>query len=321
MATTERPDSLPDLIGQTELKQNLMLMLGAAQRRGEAPRHVLLSGPAGLGKTSVARLVAAHLGVKLHVTTGTVLRDDADVARLLGSVDVERGDVVLIDEMHSMGKKALVALLTAMEDNTVSVRGKRNAKPTEVRLAPFTLVGATTEPGKLPRPILDRFGFRGAMQFYTDDELTEVLVRYAKCIGLVAERDATARLARAGRGTPRVAIDLLNDASDLALMEGDGRVTDTIAAASLARKHIDHLGLDEQDRDVLRAVAVEYAGGPVGVVRIAALLGLDQQTVSNVVEPFLVRRKLLALSGSGRVAKPAAYEHLGIRQPAFLPAA
>jgi Holliday junction DNA helicase RuvB len=315
-----RPASLDEFIGQEQVREQLSLVLESAKRRGSPPDHVLLAGPPGLGKTSLAHIVASELGTSLRMTSGPALERAGDLVSLLTALDP--GEVLFIDEVHRIARPAEELLYSAMEDFRVDVvLGKGpGATAIPLDLSPFTLVAATTRSGLLTGPLRDRFGFTGRMDFYNDDELVRVVVRSAGLLGVVIRDDAAVEVARRSRGTPRIANRLLRRVRDYAEVRADGIVTREVARAALEVYEVDELGLDRLDRAVLSALCRSYGGGPAGISTIAVSVGEEADTVEEVSEPFLVRAGLLMRTPRGRVATRAAWEHLGLTPPGHLAA-
>jgi Holliday junction DNA helicase RuvB len=311
-----RPKRLSEFVGQPKVREQLGLVLESALRRNRPPDHVLLSGPPGLGKTSLAMIIAAELGAPIRVTSGPAIERAGDLAALLTSLT--DGEVLFIDEIHRIARPAEELLYMAMEDFRVDVVVGKGPGATAIPLdlAPFTLVGATTRAGLLTGPLRDRFGFTGHMDFYDQDELQQVLGRSAELLGVELRADGAAEIAGRSRGTPRIANRLLRRVRDFAEVRADGVVTEPVARAALAVYDVDELGLDRLDRAVLDALVRRFGGGPVGVGTLAVAVGEEVETVEEVAEPFLVRAGLLARTPRGRVATPAAWEHLGLSMPA-----
>ena len=315
LETTLRPRRLTEFIGQARVREQLELVLEGARRRGAAPDHVLLSGPPGLGKTSLAMIIAAELGSAIRVTSGPALERAGDLAAMLSNL-VE-GDVLFIDEIHRVARPAEEMLYLAMEDFRVDVVVGKGPGATSIPLeiAPFTLVGATTRSGALTSPLRDRFGFTAHMEFYEQAELELVLHRSAGILGVDLRPDGAAEIAARSRGTPRVANRLLRRVRDYAEVRADGAITVEVARAALAVYDVDQLGLDRLDRAVLSALVRTFGGGPVGVSTIAVAVGEEPATVEEVCEPFLVRAGMLARTPRGRVATAAAWRHLRLEPP------
>jgi Holliday junction DNA helicase RuvB len=316
LETTLRPRRLPEFIGQARVREQLELVLEGARRRGAAPDHVLLSGPPGLGKTSLAMIIAAELGAAIRVTSGPALERAGDLAAMLSNL-VE-GDVLFIDEIHRVARPAEEMLYLAMEDFRVDVMVGKGPGATSIPLeiAPFTLVGATTRSGALTSPLRDRFGFTAHMEFYEPHELELVLHRSAGILGVDLRPDGGMEIAARSRGTPRIANRLLRRVRDYAEVRADGAITLEVARAGLAVYDVDQLGLDRLDRAVLTALVRTFGGGPVGVSTIAVAVGEEPATVEEVCEPFLVRAGMLARTPRGRVATAAAWRHLQLDPPA-----
>ena len=310
-----RPKSLDDFIGQPRVREQLQLVLTGAKLRGSTPDHILMSGPPGLGKTSMAMIIAGELGSSLRLTAGPALDRAGDLAAMLSNL-VE-GDVLFIDEIHRIARPAEEMLYLAMEDFRVDVVVGKGPGATSIPLevAPFTLVGATTRSGALTGPLRDRFGFTAHMDFYEPEELQQILMRSAGILGVDLEVDAGAEIARRSRGTPRIANRLLRRVRDFAEVRADGIVTMDVAQAALAVYDVDQLGLDRLDRSVLSALVRSFGGGPVGVSTLAVAVGEEPSTVEEVCEPFLVRAGMIARTPRGRVATAAAWTQLGMTPP------
>ncbi len=310
-----RPRRLEEFIGQHRVREQLSLVLQAAAMRERPPDHVLLSGPPGLGKTTLAMIIAAELGQPLRITSGPAIQHAGDLASLL--TQLGEGEVLFLDEIHRMSRTAEEMLYMAMEDFRVDVVVGKGPGATAIplELPAFTVVGATTRAGLLPGPLRDRFGFTGHLDFYAAEELVEVIVRSARLLGVHLADDGAAEIAGRSRGTPRIANRLLRRVRDYAEVRGDGTVNLATARAALEVYEVDHLGLDRLDRGVLVALVRLFGGGPVGLSTLAVAVGEETETVEEVAEPFLVRAGLLARTPRGRVATPAAWTHLGLRPP------
>lgn len=310
-----RPKSLDEFVGQGRVREQLSLLLKSALRRGKTPDHVLLSGPPGLGKTTIAMIIAAELGAPLRITSGPAIERSGDLAAVLSTLT--DGEVVFIDEIHRLARPAEEMLYLAMEDFRVDVIVGKGPGATAIPLdlAPFTLVGATTRSGLLPAPLRDRFGFTAHMDLYEPEELGRIVRRSAGLLGVRIDDGGVAELGRRSRGTPRIANRLLRRVRDFAEVRTDGLVTREVTRAALELYEVDELGLDRLDRAVLDAVVRRFGGGPVGLSTLAVAVGEEGETVEEVAEPFLVRNGLLARTPRGRVATRAAWEHLGLTPP------
>jgi holliday junction DNA helicase RuvB len=310
-----RPKQLDEFVGQERVREQLSLILDGAKQRGRPPDHVLLSGPPGLGKTTLAMIIAAELATPLRVTSGPAIQHAGDLAAVL--TQLTEGEVLFLDEIHRMSRPAEEMLYLAMEDFRVDVIvGKGpGAAAIPLDLAPFTLVGATTRAGLLPGPLRDRFGFTGRMDFYSPDELEQVLTRSARLLDVRLLPEGAAEIAARSRGTPRIANRLLRRVRDFAEVRADGVVTREVAAAALAVYEVDAEGLDRLDRAVLDALVRRFGGGPVGLTTVAIAVGEEPETVEEVAEPFLFRAGLIARTPRGRVATAAGWRHLGLRPP------
>jgi Holliday junction DNA helicase RuvB len=311
-----RPRRLAEFVGQPKVREQLQVVLEGALRRNRPPDHVLLSGPPGLGKTSLAMIIAAELGAPFRLTSGPAIERAGDLAALLTSLG--EGEVLFIDEIHRIARPAEELLYLAMEDFRVDVMVGKGPGATAIplELAPFTLVGATTRAGLLTGPLRDRFGFTGHMDFYEVPELEQVLGRSAQLLDVRLTPDGAAEIASRSRGTPRIANRLLRRVRDFAEVRADGVITAEVAHAALQVYDVDGLGLDRLDKAVLNALVRRFGGGPVGVSTLAVAVGEEIETVQEVAEPFLVRAGLLARTPRGRVATAAAWQHLGLQPPA-----
>ena len=310
-----RPRRLAEFVGQARVREQLSLVLEGAMRRGRAPDHVLLSGPPGLGKTTIAMIIAAELGAPLRITSGPAIERAGDLAAVLSTLSP--GEVMFIDEIHRVARPAEEMLYLAMEDFRVDVMIGKGPGATAIPLdiAPFTLVGATTRAGLLPAPLRDRFGFTAHLDFYEPAELGVIIRRSAGLLGLAMDDDGADEIAGRSRGTPRIANRLLRRVRDFAEVRGDGLITQAAARSALEIYEVDENGLDRLDRAVLSALVRGFGGGPVGLATLAVAVGEEPETVEVVAEPFLVRAGLIARTQRGRVATPAAWSYLGLEPP------
>jgi Holliday junction DNA helicase RuvB len=312
---TLRPRRLNEFVGQSRVREQLSLVLAGALRRGRPPDHVLLSGPPGLGKTTIAMIIAAELAAPLRITSGPAIERAGDLAAVLSTLG--EGEVVFIDEIHRVARPAEEMLYLAMEDFRVDVVVGKGPGATAIPLdiAPFTLVGATTRAGLLPAPLRDRFGFTAHLDFYDPAELEVILRRSAALLQVALDDDGAEEIAGRSRGTPRIANRLLRRVRDYAEVRADGVVTREVARAALDLYEVDEHGLDRLDRAVLSALVTRFGGGPAGLSALAVAVGEEAETVEVVAEPFLVRAGLIARTPRGRVATPAAWRHLGMTPP------
>ncbi|MCD5316378.1 Holliday junction branch migration DNA helicase RuvB [Kineosporia babensis] len=310
-----RPQLLADFVGQQVVREQLSLVLDAAKARSATPDHILLSGPPGLGKTTLSMIVAHELNAPLRVTSGPAIQHAGDLAAILSSLT--EGEVLFLDEIHRMARPAEEMLYVAMEDFRVDVIVGKGPGATAIplELPPFTLVGATTRAGMLPGPLRDRFGFTGHLDFYAPAELERVLRRSAELLGVELTEEGGAEIAGRSRGTPRIANRLLRRVRDWAQVRGDGVLDLDASRAALEVYAVDERGLDRLDRSVLEALCRRFGGGPVGLSTLAVSVGEEPETVETVAEPFLVREGLLGRTPRGRIATPATWEHLGLTPP------
>jgi len=310
-----RPQVLDDFVGQAEARANLRVFIQSAKMRGESMDHTLFHGPPGLGKTTLAQIMARELGVGFRMTSGPVLAKPGDLAAIL--TNLEPRDVLFIDEIHRLSPIVEEVLYPAMEDFALDlVIGEGPAARTvRIELQPFTLVGATTRLGLLTTPLRDRFGIPTRLQFYTEDELDLIVTRGARLMGIAADPAGTREIAKRARGTPRIAGRLLRRVVDFVTVEGDGRLTKEIADSSLTRLGVDHIGLDSADRRYLGLLAEHYGGGPVGVETIAAALSEARDAIEEVIEPYLLQQGLIQRTPRGRMLAARAWRHLGLEAP------
>ena len=309
---TIRPDSLDEYIGQSEIKENLSVFIKAAKLREEPLDHVLLYGPPGLGKTTLANIIANELGSNIKTASGPAIEKTGDLAAILSTL--EPGDVLFIDEIHRIPRYIEEVLYSAMEDFTLDiiVGSDSSSRSIRIDLPPFTLVGATTRAGDLSSPLRDRFGIVNKLEFYSDNELANIVKRTSKVLNMPIEDDAAVELAKRSRKTPRIANRLFKRVRDFALVKGDSTINLETTIDSLDRLNVDKYGLDNIDIEYLEALINKFNGGPVGVETISTAIGEEITTIEDVVEPFLLQEGFIKRTRSGRVACEKAYEHLGI---------
>ena len=307
-----RPSHLDDYIGQHDVKENLRVYIKAAKMRDESLDHVLLYGPPGLGKTTLAYIIANELGTNIKTASGPSIEKAGDLAAILSSL--EPGDVLFIDEIHRMPRYIEEILYPAMEDFTLDIviGGEGNSKSIKINLPPFTLVGATTRAGDLSAPLRDRFGIIAKLQYYTEEELDQIIKRTSRVLGMPIEEDASLELAIRSRGTPRIANRLFKRVRDFALVDGKDVISIDNTKMALDRLKIDDKGLDDTDHQLLLAIIKKFNGGPVGIESIASAIGEEVTTIEDVYEPYLLQHGFIKRTSRGRMVTPIAYEHLKI---------
>jgi Holliday junction DNA helicase RuvB len=310
-----RPKALGEFVGQPKLTEHLTIVLEAARKRGQAVDHLLFAGPPGLGKTTLAGIVASEMGAALRITSGAALVRAGDLASIL--TDLNDGDILFVDEIHRLPKAVEEVLYPAMEDFQLDiVLGKGPAaRSLRLDLPRFTLVGATTRTGLIAGPLRDRFGFVARLDYYEAEDLCDIVSRAARILGVNMDEDGAREIARRSRGTPRIANRLLRRVRDFAEVRGNGFVDKTVADEGLKLFGVDHVGLDKVDRAVLNAICNLFGGGPVGLSTIAVSIGEEADTVEDVYEPFLLQCGMLQRTSRGRIATPAAWQHLGLESP------
>nr|WP_245628366.1 Holliday junction branch migration DNA helicase RuvB [Fervidicola ferrireducens] len=309
-----RPTNFDDYIGQDQVKESLKIFVRAALKRGEPLDHVLLYGPPGLGKTTLAYIIAKEMGVNIKVTSGPAIERPGDLAAILTSLDEK--DLLFIDEIHRLHPAVEEILYPAMEDFVLDIMiGKGpGARSIRLNLKPFTLVGATTKAGALTSPLRDRFGIRCHLDFYSKDELVKILKRSAQILNIALEERAAERIASCSRGTPRIANRLLKRIRDYADVKADGVITEKVAIEGLNLLRVDTCGLDQEDRRLLRTIIEKFNGGPVGIESLAAALNEEASTIEDVYEPYLIKEGYIVRTARGRMVSDKAYEHLGIQK-------
>ena len=310
-----RPLSLDDYVGQNKVKSNLKVYIEAAKERGEALDHVLFYGPPGLGKTTLAGIIANEMGVNIKITSGPAIEKPGEMAAILNNL--QEGDILFVDEIHRLNRQVEEVLYPAMEDYAIDIMIGKGASARSIRLdlPKYTLVGATTRAGLLSAPLRDRFGVMHHLEFYTHEELKTIIIRSAQVLGVEIDEKGAAEIAKRSRGTPRLANRLLKRVRDFAQVKYDGRITYDVACFALNLLEVDQYGLDKIDRRILQTMIVNFQGGPVGLETLAAAIGEDSGTLEDVYEPYLLQNGFLNRTPRGRMASALAYEHLGYQMP------
>ena len=307
-----RPKTLNEYIGQTKVKENMKVYIEAAKKRGETLDHVLLYGPPGLGKTTLANIISTEMNSNIRITSGPAIEKPGDLAALL--TNLAPNDVLFIDEIHRLNRSVEEILYPALEDyNLDIIIGKGpSARSIRLELPKFTLVGATTRAGSLTTPLRDRFGISCRLELYNEEELQTIVIRSAEIMNIKIDKDGAMEIAKRSRGTPRIANRLLKRVRDYAAVLGDGVITKQIADIALQKLEIDNMGLDNIDRKILQCIILNYAGGPVGIETLASTIGEEVETIEDVYEPYLMQKCFIGRTPRGRIALPKAYEHLGL---------